>query len=99
MKLIVLLVGAVSCSVSAVNSLQYHQALRSIPSLAPHLTNHQASTKTEITHYDNCEKNFTHNELFALQKRFLDNFVAPNNTVQVRSSALDLRSSIQTHKY
>ena len=33
---------------------------------------------------DTNEKNFTHDDLFALQKRFLDNFIAPNNDIQVR---------------
>ena len=36
------------------------------------------------------EKNFTSDELFTLQKRFLDNFIAPRNDIQVRLYLSDL---------
>ena len=42
-----------------------------------------ASTKILVVREDKCEKNFTHNELFTLQKRFLDNFITSNNAYQM----------------
>ncbi len=91
MKLTILLISALAFLISAVASQQYEQAARLTPRLAPHLASKEESPKTLITRNDNGEKNFTHNELFTLQKRFLDNFIAPKNTIQVRSPAMDYR--------
>ena len=93
MKLIAVVFGVAMLSVSASLYVPYHQGSHLVPSLAPRLEAHKAPTKTLITRNDNYEKNFTHDELFTLQKKFLDNFVTPNNTYQVRSSASDLRST------
>ena len=127
MKLIAVLISCLALLVSAAVTVEYQQASRLIPHLAPRvtasqssveaLTSHlapsvtasqssvealvshpapgvtasQPSVKALVTRQDNDLKNFTHNELFALQKKFLDNFVAPNNTIQVRSSTSNLR--------
>ncbi|KAF6235553.1 hypothetical protein HO173_006236 [Letharia columbiana] len=72
-------------SVSAVSSTQYPHASRLPPHLAPHLADQQTPPKTLITRSDDNEKNYTHDELFTLQKKFLDNFIAPNNTIQAKS--------------
>ena len=90
MKLITLLVSALMLLISTVATQQYEQASRLSPRLAPHLASTKESSKTLITRNDNREKNFTHNELFTLQRKFLDNFIAPNNTIQVSSPAMDL---------
>ena len=65
-------------------SLAVGEASHLLPRLAPPTGGLQALNKTSITANDKYDKNFTHNELFTLQKKFLDNFVAPNNAVQVR---------------
>ena len=127
MKLIAVLISCLALLVSAAVTVEYQQASRLVPHLAPRvtasqssveaLTSHlapsvtasqssvealvshsapgvtasQPSVKALVTRQDNDLKNFTHNELFALQKKFLDNFVAPNNTIQVRSSSSKLR--------
>ena len=69
----------------------YHQATHLSPHLAPHFEDNEVPTKTLITRTDNDVKNFTFDELFTLQKKFLDNFITPNNTIQVRSSTPNLR--------
>ena len=74
---------------SVLPMLTYEQASRLVPRLAPRVAEREVSAKPSITSRDNNEKNFTHNELFALQKRFLDNFIAPNNALQVRRTAPD----------
>ena len=99
MKAIVIVVGALACSMSVLASSRYQQASRFVPHLIPHVAEHQASHKTLVTRNENGEKNFTHNQLFTLQKKFLDNFIAPNNAIQVRSPAPELRSIFQIHKY
>lgn len=104
MKVIVIVVSAVAFSVSSLASSQYQQVARSVSHLAPRLTPHlaiyKAPTNASITRNDKCEKNFTHNELFALQKKFLDNFIAPNNAIQVRSSPFELSfSKFQPHSH
>ena len=71
-------------SVFILGSLASAEASRLVPRLAPHAGGIQAPNQTSITRNDKVEKNFTHNELFTLQKKFLDNFIAPNNAVQVR---------------
>ncbi|KAM0800059.1 hypothetical protein BDR22DRAFT_259805 [Usnea florida] len=38
-----------------------------------------------VTQGDAGEKNFTHDDLFALQKQFLDNFISPKNDIQAKS--------------
>lgn len=94
MQLVTVLFGVVtllgSVSASAIPQYKYNQAVHFTPHLAPRLSDGQAQTKTLVTRADNKEKNFTHNELFALQKKFLDNFVYPANTLQVRFSVSDL---------
>ena len=52
--------------------------------LAPRTLDVQASFNVSVTQGNVNEKNFTFNELFTLQKRFLDNFIAPKNDIQVR---------------
>lgn len=81
MKLIIVIVGFQALSLSALVTIPYEQASRLIPHLAPRIADHP------ITHNDSYEKNFTHNELFTLQKRFLDNFIAPRNAIQVMFTA------------
>ena len=90
MKPVTLVVSFSALSVGALISIPYEQASRLIPRLAPRIADDQASTKSLITDKDNVQKNFTHNELFTLQKKFLDNFVAPNNAIQVRCTASSL---------
>ncbi|CAD6593695.1 MAG: hypothetical protein ASARMPREDX12_007470 [Alectoria sarmentosa] len=85
MKAIVIVVGALACSMSVLASSRYQQASRFVPHLIPHVAEHQASHKTLVTRNENGEKNFTHNQLFTLQKKFLDNFIAPNNAIQAKS--------------
>lgn len=89
--IITLVVGALVFSVSALT--QDEQASRHGSRLAPRSLDPQVPTKTLITRNDNDEKDFTHDELFTLQKKFLDNFVAPNNAIQVSCSAPDVRST------
>ena len=60
-----------------------YQGVCLFPRLAPHVSDYQEPTKTLTVRDDKCEKNFTHNELFTLQKRFLDNFMTPNNAYQM----------------
>ena len=91
MKLIIFVNGLLTLSLGAVASISYEQASRLVPRLAPRVADNKASTKPLVPSYDNDQKNFTHDELFALQKRFLDNFVAPNNTLQVRCTASELK--------
>ena len=91
MKLVIFVNGLLAFSVSAVATASYAQASRLVPKLAPRASGNGQSYKLPITGCDNCEKNFTHDELFALQKRFLDNFVAPQNAIQVRRPALDFK--------
>ena len=58
--------------------------------LAPRSLNTPVSSNVSITQNvsitpgDVNEKNFTFDELFTLQKQFLDNFIAPKNDIQVR---------------
>lgn len=59
--------GALTPLMSALASTQYRQASRLVPRLASRLSDHQAPTKTLITRHNNSEKNFTHDELFALR--------------------------------
>lgn len=91
MKLITVIVGFQALSLGALTLIPYEQASRLVPRLAPRLADYHAPTKSPITHNDSCEKNFTHDELFTLQKRFLDNFIAPRNAIQVRFTASRLR--------
>ena len=51
-----------------------------------HLSSHLGprAQNVSVTQGDANEKNFTHDELFTLQKRFLDNFISPENDIQVR---------------
>ena len=90
MKLVIFVNGLLASSVGAVAIASYEQASRLVPSLAPRAGDDQPA-KPPMTGYGNNEKNFTHDELFALQKRFLDNFVAPKNAIQVRCPALDFK--------
>ena len=92
MKLITLGIGLISISLSAV--IRYEQASRLVPRIAPHASEYQGPTKMLTVRDNKGVKNFTHNELFSLQKRFLDNFVAPKNAYQVRCTASDLLSTI-----
>ena len=89
MKSFIIVSGLLACSLSGTTAVPYEQASRLIPSLASRVAEHEVSAKRSITGYDNREKNFTHDQLFALQKRFLDNFVAPKNAIQVRRIAPD----------
>lgn len=91
MKLIAVIVGFQALSLSALAIIPYAQASRLIPQLAPRIADYHASAKSPITHNDSYQKNFTHDELFTLQKRFLDNFIAPRNAIQVRFAASQLR--------
>ena len=92
MKLATIVIGLSAFSLSAVAHINYEQASRLIPRLAPRIAGYQAPTKALIPGND---KNFTHDELFALQKRFLDNFIAPQNAIQVRFD----RFGTQSHEY
>ena len=87
MKFVIIVNGLLAFSLSGITAIPYEQGSRLIPSLAPRVADHGISAKPSVTGYDNCEKNFTHDQLFALQKRFLDNFVAPKNAIQVRRTA------------
>ena len=91
MKLVIIVNGLLAYSLSAAAFVTYEQASRFVPSLAPRVAGYQVPAKRSITGCDNCEKNFTRDELFALQKRFLDNFVAPKNALQVRCTAPDCK--------
>ena len=99
MKVTIVIFGALAFSMSALASSEHLKASRFVPHLAPRLADHQPPTKTLVTRDDNQEKNFTHDELFTLQKRFLDNFVTPNNAVQVRLPPRALIPTTQSHKY
>lgn len=88
---VTIILGALAFSVDALASVQYQQASRFVPRLAPRVADAQESTKTLITRDDTKEKNFTFDELFTLQKGFLDNFISPNNVAQVRSFISKLR--------
>ena len=87
MKVLIIVNGLLAFSLSGITAIPYKQASRLVPSLAPRVADDKISAKPSVTGYDNGEKNFTHDELFALQKRFLDNFVAPENAIQVRCTA------------
>ena len=89
MKLVIVVNSLLAFSASAVAIASYQQVSHLVPRLAPRAAGNEPPAKPPITGYDDCEKNFTHNELFALQKRFLDNFVAPANAIQVRRTAPD----------
>lgn len=52
---------------------------------APASSNVSAIQNVSVTLGNINEKNFTFDELFALQKRFLDNFISPMNDVQAKS--------------
>ena len=93
MKLVIFVNGLLAFSVSAVATATYQQASRLVPSLAPRVAGSDQPAEPPVTGYDNPEKNFTHDQLFALQKRFLDNFIAPKNAIQVRHSALDCKTT------
>lgn len=96
MKITIFIFAILGCLISALPLLEAQQAGHLAPRLAPRLAPHLASrlasrfinynitSKAIITPQDNCQRNFTHNELFTLQKKFLDNFIYPNNTLQVR---------------
>ena len=99
MKLTTILTCSLAFFLGAVAQLRYEQAGYLVPHLAPQVSDHKASTKTLITRDDKVLKNFTHDELFTLQKRFLDNFIAPNNAIQVRHSTLEFRLTAQIHKF
>ena len=58
--------------------------------LVPRTLDVQASFNVSVTQGDVNVQNFTFDELFTLQKRFLDNFIAPQNDIQVRLYLLDL---------
>ena len=92
MKLATIVIGLSAFSLTALAHLNYEQASRLVPRLAPRIAGYQAPTKTLIPGND---KNFTHDELFALQKQFLDNFVAPQNAMQVSFD----RFGTQIHEY
>lgn len=92
MKFATIVIGLSAFALSTFAHINYEQASRLTPRLAPHIAGYQAPTKDLIPSND---KNFTHDELFALQKRFLDNFVAPKNAIQVRFD----RFGTQSHKY
>ena len=83
MKFLTFTIGTFTIAVNAV--IQYEQAAHLKPHLAPRITD-QTPTEAVITLNDTLEKNFTHSELFTLQKKFLDNFIAPNNALQVSVS-------------
>ena len=53
-------------------------------------SNVSTAQNVSVTQGNLNEKNFTFDELFALQKQFLDNFIAPQNDVQVRLYLSDL---------
>lgn len=97
MKLVIFFNGLLAFSVSAVAAATYQQASRLVPSLDPRAAGNEQPAKPSITALNKCEKNFTHDELFALQKRFLDNFVAPANAIQVRRPALDCKRTSTDH--
>lgn len=90
-----LFIGALTVSVSAV--MEYQQASRLVPSLAPRISdtsaaptetpsaNNPVSSKTFVTRNDTCVKFFAFDDLLALNKKFFDNFIAPNNAVQAKS--------------
>ena len=91
MKLITItavVLGALSFSVNGLRGV-YQRATELNSSLTPSL-GAQATSNNSIAQDDNKQKNFTFNELFTLQKRFLDNFISPNNDIQVRVYASDL---------
>ena len=90
MKFTTIVFGLSAFSLGAL-ARNYEQASRLVPHLAPRLAGYQAPTKELTTGNDTVQRNFTHDELFALQKQFLDNFVAPNNAIQVRCTASEPR--------
>lgn len=91
MKLITVIVSFEALSVTALAIIPWEQASHLIPRLAPRVTDYHAPTNPPVAHNNSYDKNFTHDELFTLQKRFLDNFVAPRNAIQVRFTASPLR--------
>lgn len=95
MKLVTLIIGSVAAlAVMAVP--EYQQASRLVPSLAPRVPNtppvlnEPVSSKILMKRNDSCVKFFTFDELFSLNKKFFDNFIAPSNAIQVRSSSSNL---------
>lgn len=85
MKLTLIIVGSLALPVCVLADTHYYQATHLTPRLAPHFEENEMPTKTLITRTDNGVKNFTFDELFTLQKKFLDNFITPNNTIQAES--------------
>ena len=63
------------CVDQRATQLSSHLALRS--------SNAQTTSNISVTQGDVGQKNFTFDELFTLQKRFLDNFISPKNIIQV----------------
>ncbi|CAF9911083.1 hypothetical protein IMSHALPRED_009919 [Imshaugia aleurites] len=82
---VIVVTGALTTSVTALTGATYHQGSRLVPHIAPRLADHEAPTKTFRTRQDNPEVNFTPDQLFAMQKKFLDNFISPNNAIQANS--------------
>ena len=80
---VIVVTGALATSVTALTDATYHQGSRLVPHIAPRLADHEAPTKTLRTRQDNPEVNFTPDQLFTMQKKFLDNFISPNNAIQV----------------
>ena len=74
-----------------VNNQATHDSRLAPRTLDAHaLSNVSATQNVSVTQGNVNEKNFTFDELFALQKRFLDNFIAPKNDIQVRLYFSDL---------
>ena len=94
MKLITIIFGTLSLLVSVLTIHHHEYSSNRSLHLAAHFEDYKVSGKTLVTRNDNDEKNFTFDELFTLQKKFLDNFISPNNVIQVRSSVLNLTLTI-----
>ena len=63
-----------------------------LASKAPRFRANQAGHASLIPRQD-AVPTFTFDELFQLQKKFLDNFISPENAIQVMRSALILRTA------
>lgn len=87
MKLVIFVSGLLAFPLSAAARVTHEQASRPVLRLAPRVADNGVAAQPSITGCDNCEKNFTSDQLFALQKRFLENFIAPKNALQVRGTA------------
>lgn len=87
MKLITVTTVALSALSFVVTGLCVDQRATQLSSrLALRSSNAQTTSNISITQGDVGQKNFTFDELFTLQKRFLDNFISPKNIIQVRFS-------------